>query len=81
MSKQLTSMSLPSSRITYADAGRVRARLLTKQHPTLGEQDVHTLLYALDETFPARQHPAPPVVRRKQPCRRPRHRAAQTAAS
>lgn len=81
MSKQLNSLSLPASRITHADAGRVRARLLTKQHPTLGEQDVNTLLYALDETFPARQHPSAQVVRRKQPCRRPRHRAAQTATS
>ncbi len=76
MSKQLTSMSLPASRITYADAGRVRARLLTKQHPSLGEQDVNTLLYALDETFPARQTSTPQAARRKQPCRRPRHRAA-----
>ena len=81
MSKHLDSMSLPASRITYADAGRVRARLLTKQHPTLGEQDVNTLLYALDETFPARQNPPAQAARRKQPCRRPRHRAAQAATA
>lgn len=44
-----------SSRVSYAEANRLRATLLSADVDTLGRRDVHTMIKILNDLYPVRQ--------------------------